>query len=176
MGHPTGALVTAGAQSMNRYTALLGRSITSFTPMMIPRSGIQAQWQGRPTRCRLNDATHPPIQTDDARRNEPGWHADVVVTNPPFGKKSSITIVNEEGIPIARRSPTIVPASGRRPRPAAHLRPVDEGCVEPERAGILPCAGPGGEWHRSLTRARVWARVFAWSIHHKLRNENFSNV
>ena len=39
----------------------------------------------------------PPIRTDDALRDEPGSHADVVVTNPPFGKKSSITIVNEEG-------------------------------------------------------------------------------
>ena len=44
-----------------------------------------------------DDAREPPIQTDDALRNEPGWHADVVATNPPFGKKSSITVVNEEG-------------------------------------------------------------------------------
>lgn len=39
----------------------------------------------------------PPIRTDDALRDEPGDHADVVVTNPPFGKRSSIKIVNEEG-------------------------------------------------------------------------------
>lgn len=39
----------------------------------------------------------PPIQTDDSLRDEPSSHADVVVTNPPFGKKSSVTIVNEEG-------------------------------------------------------------------------------
>lgn len=39
----------------------------------------------------------PPIQIDDTLRNEPDVHADVVVTNPPFGKRSSITIVNEEG-------------------------------------------------------------------------------
>ena len=39
----------------------------------------------------------PPIRTDDALRDEPGTHFDVVVTNPPFGKKSSITVVNEEG-------------------------------------------------------------------------------
>jgi hypothetical protein len=37
---------------------------------------------------------HPHVTT---RSDEPGSHADVVVTNPPFGKKSSITIVNEEG-------------------------------------------------------------------------------
>ncbi len=39
----------------------------------------------------------PPIRTDDALRDEPDVHADVVITNPPFGKKSSITVVNEEG-------------------------------------------------------------------------------
>jgi type I restriction enzyme M protein len=43
------------------------------------------------------DNHEPPIRTDDALRAEPGSHVDVVVTNPPFGKKSSITIVNEEG-------------------------------------------------------------------------------
>jgi type I restriction enzyme M protein len=37
------------------------------------------------------------IKTDDALRDEPGTHCEVVVTNPPFGKKSSITVVNEEG-------------------------------------------------------------------------------
>jgi type I restriction enzyme M protein len=44
-----------------------------------------------------DDEGEPPIVTDDALRNEPSWFADVVLTNPPFGKKSSITVVNEEG-------------------------------------------------------------------------------
>jgi type I restriction-modification system DNA methylase subunit len=44
-----------------------------------------------------DDSRKPPIETDDALRNEPPAHADVVMTNPPFGKKSSITVVNEEG-------------------------------------------------------------------------------
>jgi type I restriction enzyme M protein len=44
-----------------------------------------------------DDNHKPPIRTDDALRDEPGEHFDVVVTNPPFGKKSSITIVNEDG-------------------------------------------------------------------------------
>ncbi|HUU03863.1 MAG TPA: class I SAM-dependent DNA methyltransferase [Myxococcota bacterium] len=39
----------------------------------------------------------PPIVTDDSLRNEPSDHFEVVLTNPPFGKKSSITVVNEEG-------------------------------------------------------------------------------
>lgn len=39
----------------------------------------------------------PPVRTDDALRDAPSAHANVVITNPPFGKKSSITVVNEEG-------------------------------------------------------------------------------
>ncbi len=41
-----------------------------------------------------DDNREPPIRTDDALRDD---HFDVVVTNRPFGKKSSITVVNEEG-------------------------------------------------------------------------------
>jgi len=44
-----------------------------------------------------DDEHEPPIKTDDALRNEPSDHFEVVLTNPPFGKKSSITVVNEEG-------------------------------------------------------------------------------
>lgn len=38
-----------------------------------------------------------PIITDDALASDPGSRFDIVLTNPPFGKKSSITIVNGEG-------------------------------------------------------------------------------
>ncbi|MBU1698886.1 MAG: SAM-dependent methyltransferase [Candidatus Eisenbacteria bacterium] len=44
-----------------------------------------------------DDEREPPIKTDDSLRNEPSRHYQVVVTNPPFGKKSSITVVNETG-------------------------------------------------------------------------------
>lgn len=44
-----------------------------------------------------DDEREPPIRTDDSLRNEPSVHVPIVVTNPPFGKKSSITVVNEEG-------------------------------------------------------------------------------
>ena len=44
-----------------------------------------------------DNRSEPPIQTEDALRNEPSEHADVVLTNPPFGKKSSVTVVNEAG-------------------------------------------------------------------------------
>jgi type I restriction enzyme M protein len=50
-----------------------------------------------------DDDREPPIATDDSLRNEPKDHAKVVVTNPPFGKKSSITVVNDEGETVRRK-------------------------------------------------------------------------
>jgi hypothetical protein len=44
-----------------------------------------------------DDEVEPPLRSDDSLRNEPSHHYQVVMTNPPFGKKSSITVVNEEG-------------------------------------------------------------------------------
>ena len=38
-----------------------------------------------------------PITVSDALKSDPGDRFDMVLTNPPFGKKSSITYVNEEG-------------------------------------------------------------------------------
>ena len=38
-----------------------------------------------------------PIHVDDALISDPGERFDMVLTNPPFGKKSSMTIVNAEG-------------------------------------------------------------------------------
>src|SRR5204863_3038615 len=39
----------------------------------------------------------PPIETDDVLRSEPSELVDVVLTNPPFGKRSSITVINDAG-------------------------------------------------------------------------------
>jgi type I restriction enzyme M protein len=39
----------------------------------------------------------PPVRTDDSLRSDPGTRFDLVLTNPPFGKKSSVLVVNEEG-------------------------------------------------------------------------------
>jgi type I restriction enzyme M protein len=44
-----------------------------------------------------NGKEAPPILTDDSLREEPKVHFEIVLTNPPFGKKSSVTVVNEEG-------------------------------------------------------------------------------
>jgi type I restriction enzyme M protein len=38
-----------------------------------------------------------PIVVDDALKADPGERFDMVLTNPPFGRKSSMTFVNEEG-------------------------------------------------------------------------------
>jgi len=38
-----------------------------------------------------------PIEMGDSLLSDPREHFDIVLTNPPFGKKSSITIVNSEG-------------------------------------------------------------------------------
>jgi type I restriction enzyme M protein len=74
-----------------RYKALQGMelvdSVTRLCAMNLFLHGIGP-----------NDGEiEPPIRTDDSLRNEPTDHVDVVLTNPPFGKKSSITVVNEKG-------------------------------------------------------------------------------
>lgn len=38
-----------------------------------------------------------PVAQGDSLLIDPGWRADYVLTNPPFGKKSSLTFTNEEG-------------------------------------------------------------------------------
>ncbi len=43
------------------------------------------------------DGVENPISPDDSLKNNPGAMYDIVLTNPPFGKKSSETIITEEG-------------------------------------------------------------------------------
>ena len=38
-----------------------------------------------------------PVTQGDSLLTDPGWRVDYVLTTPPFGKKSSITMTNEEG-------------------------------------------------------------------------------
>lgn len=42
-------------------------------------------------------AGEPPVRTDDSLRSDPGERFRVILTNPPFGRKSSVRVVNEEG-------------------------------------------------------------------------------
>ena len=44
-----------------------------------------------------DDEAEPPIRTDDSLRSAPTNHYDMVLTNPPFGRKSSFLVVNEAG-------------------------------------------------------------------------------
>jgi type I restriction enzyme M protein len=48
-----------------------------------------------------------PIHVADSLAADPGERFDMVLTNPPFGKKSSVTYVNEEG-EVKRESQTVV--------------------------------------------------------------------
>jgi type I restriction enzyme M protein len=72
------------------------------------RSGLFTGWEivdNTARLCAMNLLLHgiespesdSPIHVDDALRADPGERLDMVLTNPPFGKKSSVTIVNGEG-------------------------------------------------------------------------------
>lgn len=53
------------------------------------------------------DEAEPAVKVDDSLRADPGDRHDVILTNPPFGKKSSVRMVNEEG-EEAREALTVV--------------------------------------------------------------------
>ena len=72
------------------------------------RSGLFTGWEivdNTARLCAMNLLLHgiespdsdSPVHVDDALRADPGERFDMVLTNPPFGKKSSVTIVNGEG-------------------------------------------------------------------------------
>ena len=44
-----------------------------------------------------DDDTEPVVQVDDSLRADPGERYHVILTNPPFGRKSSVRMVNAEG-------------------------------------------------------------------------------
>jgi len=43
------------------------------------------------------EAADPPVATGDSLAADPGSRFDLVLTNPPFGRKSSVLVINEEG-------------------------------------------------------------------------------
>jgi type I restriction enzyme M protein len=82
------------------------------------RSGLFTGWEivdNTARLCAMNLLLHgiespdsdSPVHVDDALRADPGERFDMVLTNPPFGKKSSVTIVNSEG-KTERQSLTVV--------------------------------------------------------------------
>jgi type I restriction enzyme M protein len=82
------------------------------------RSGLFTGWEivdNTARLCAMNLLLHgiespdsdSPVHVDDALRADPGDRFDMVLTNPPFGKKSSVTILNGEG-KAERQSLTVV--------------------------------------------------------------------
>ncbi len=82
------------------------------------RSGLFTGWEivdNTARLCAMNLLLHgiespdsdSPVHVDDALRADPGDRFDMVLTNPPFGKKSSVQIVNAEG-KAERQSLTVV--------------------------------------------------------------------
>ena len=76
------------------------------------KSGImfpKIKKSGRSTRIYCHNSLHiyhhnigdiygnVPVTKGDSLLSDPGYRVDYVLTNPPFGKKSSITMTNEEG-------------------------------------------------------------------------------
>ena len=54
-----------------------------------------------------HDLQDSPIRVDDSLASDPGDRFDIVLTNPPFGKKSSVTFVTDQG-ELKREAQTIV--------------------------------------------------------------------
>ena len=82
------------------------------------RSGLFTGWEivdNTARLCAMNLLLHgietpdsdSPVHVDDALRADPGKRFDMVLTNPPFGKKSSVTIMSSEG-KAEKQSLTIV--------------------------------------------------------------------
>jgi type I restriction enzyme M protein len=84
-----GGLLDPDQKRQLRYEALHGWEIVDNTARL----------------CAMNLLLHgitaaeaqSPIRVDDALKADPGLRFEMVLTNPPFGKKSSVTIVGENG-------------------------------------------------------------------------------
>ncbi|MHB8432353.1 MAG: class I SAM-dependent DNA methyltransferase [Candidatus Tyrphobacter sp.] len=84
-----GGLLDPDQKRQLRYEALHGWEIVDNTARLCAMNlllhGITAAEAGSP------------IRVDDALKADPGLRFEMVLTNPPFGKKSSVTIVGENG-------------------------------------------------------------------------------
>lgn len=84
-----GGLLDPDQKKQLRYEALHGWEIVDNTARLCAMNLL------------LHGITAPeaesPIRVDDALKADPGLRFEMVLTNPPFGKKSSVTIVGENG-------------------------------------------------------------------------------
>jgi type I restriction enzyme M protein len=97
----TGGFLLAAHEYIVGHNATLDRDEKEHL-----RSGALHGWEivdNTARLCAMNLHLHGiggdecPIRVDDALRGHPGPHFDMVLTNPPFGKKSSITVMNGDG-------------------------------------------------------------------------------
>jgi type I restriction enzyme M protein len=106
------------------------------------RSGLFTGWEivdNTARLCAMNLLLHgiespdsdSPVHVDDALRADPGERFDMVLTNLPFGKKSSVQIVNAEGR-AERQSLTVVARRllGVDVEQATQLRPARQDHAE----------------------------------------------
>jgi len=87
---------------------ILDRNVLDPDQKRHHRSGLFTGWEivdNTARLCAMNLLLHgieapdsdSPVHVDDALRADPSQRFDIVLTNPPFGKKSSVTIMNGEG-------------------------------------------------------------------------------
>jgi type I restriction enzyme M protein len=98
----TGGFLLAAAEYISRHHLRLDRNQKQHLKEKAFRGWDIVDFTAR--LCVMNLLLHgirndekPPITVDDALRSDPGERFSMVLSNPPFGRKSSITFVNDEG-------------------------------------------------------------------------------
>jgi len=101
---------TARLCVMNLYLHGIGSTaLTTGGSTTLTTSGSTALTTGGSTALTTSGSSRgqSPIHVDDSLASHPGEYFDMVLTNPPFGKKSSVTFVTDEG-ELRREAQTIV--------------------------------------------------------------------
>lgn len=89
-----------------RQDALHGTEIVDATARLAVMN-LYLHGIGHDTGHGSHQSDRSPIHVDDSLANKPSATYDIVLTNPPFGKKSSVTFITEEG-EVKREAQTIV--------------------------------------------------------------------
>ena len=97
----TGGFLLAAHEYVNRHNPTMNREQSDFL-----RNDALYGWEIVDSAARLGvmnlylhgiGGDQPNIRVDDSLRTPPGVNYDMVLTNPPFGRTSTLTFVNEEG-------------------------------------------------------------------------------
>ena len=106
----TGGFLLAAHEYVHRHHLTMNREQSEFL-----RNDALHGWEIVDSAARLGvmnlylhgiGGDQPSIRVDDSLRTPPGVNYDMVLTNPPFGRTSTLTFVNEEGR-TERRSLTV---------------------------------------------------------------------